>query len=533
MLNNITIYTGLPGTGKTTALINTMEEHQNAGGKVVLFLSSEHEELTRRKNVKPGGRMGCRTPGLSFLIDHVCTTAEAGEKLNDLESGTLVVFDEAHFFQPEVVNSWRKAANEGVKVLVGTPSSHQLERLNSNHYSERKMEVKCECKQATATEVVYKDNMTFPTHLCKKCHIKYMSSEIDSLLADVKASDPFPGELHTYQPFYSLDMPGWKLVRGDSPARLAVIRDAVSRSPKVKELLADPVLQPTFLDLGCCSGFFTDGMDESGFKSHGVDVTKHFIDWASRLSKMQGKAINLTQADAYKFMLETEQSFDVASTFATVQWVMVQKGYETGLECFKNFFAKTNHIAIVEMGYTVEDIYKDKIKGAPGVIDKDWVLELMNEYGDFSTIEVHHAGENGIWRDIFVGFREVPTPRSFRRSFEGEMVSQVSDAMGFSEDRWAAPTFEVFFKANKPIKLVQFQGWRPDSSSTVEGGVSLYLNRKLIAEQSTGRGIFEIATNVVIDEGQVFSIKVECSTTEDVPQDSRELAYLLREITFS
>ncbi len=86
----------------------------------------------------------------------------------------------------------------------------------------------------------------------------------------------------------------------------------------------------------------------------------------------------------------------------TLAHLLKQKGYETGLECFKSFFAKTNHIAIVEMGYTVEDIYKDKIKGAPGAIDKDWVLELMNEHGGFSTIEVHHAGENGIWRDSYI-----------------------------------------------------------------------------------------------------------------------------------
>ena len=155
MPSNIKIYTGLPGTGKTTLLINTMEEYQSAGGKVVLFLSSEHEELTRRKNVKPGGQMGCRTPGLSFPIDYVCTTAEASNVLDSLESDTLAVFDEAHFFRPEIAHAWHKAENRGVRILVGTPSSHQLEILSSINYSEMKMEVKCECKQATATEVVY------------------------------------------------------------------------------------------------------------------------------------------------------------------------------------------------------------------------------------------------------------------------------------------------------------------------------------------------------------------------------------------
>ena len=73
----IYVYTGLPATGKTSTLIKTMREKETAGGKVELFLSSEHEELTRRPNVKPGGLMGCRVPGLNFRIDHVCSTKEA------------------------------------------------------------------------------------------------------------------------------------------------------------------------------------------------------------------------------------------------------------------------------------------------------------------------------------------------------------------------------------------------------------------------------------------------------------------------
>ena len=60
-------------------------------------------------------------------------------------------------------------------------------------------------------------------------------------------------------------------------------------------------------------------------------------------------------------------------------------------------------ICVVEMGYTAEPIYRDKITDRPMEIDRRWVLNLMEQSGHFDTIELHPTGENGIWRDIFVG----------------------------------------------------------------------------------------------------------------------------------
>ena len=60
------------------------------------------------------------------------------------------------------------------------------------------------------------------------------------------------------------------------------------------------------------------------------------------------------------------------------------------------------------MGYTNEDIYKEKIKDRPEEIDRQWVMNLMESSAKFSEIEFHPAGEGGIWRDIFVGFKRKP-----------------------------------------------------------------------------------------------------------------------------
>lgn len=411
MTNNkslLNVFTGLPATGKTTKLIHNMQAAQAADRNVKLFLSSEHYELTRRPNVKPGGFMGCRTPNTSFPIDYVCDTKEAGQILGKMNAGDMAVFDEAQFFSHQIVKHWNTAAKNGIEIYVSSPSASQLLRLKTVKNEHHQFTVNCSvCEVELATDVMYKSDLTYPSHLCSGCKNKYMKTEIDELLKTVKESEPFPGKFHTYQPFFGVDMSDFELVRGDSQARLNIILEAVNRNQSVQELLDNSGNQPTFLDLGCCSGFFADGMNHHGFRTTGVDVTKHFIDWAETLASLKGQAITYKQQDAYQYLKELDTNFDVTSTFATVQWVMAQNDYETGLECFKMLFDKTNHIAIVEMGYNTEEIYKDRIKGAP-TIDGDWVRKMMEDLGDFESIEFHPSGENGIWRDVFVGFKKQP-----------------------------------------------------------------------------------------------------------------------------
>ena len=75
---SLKIFTGLPGSGKTSALIDEMLRRKETGERVVLILSSEHESLTNRPNVKAGGLMGCRDKDKSYPIDAVMSSSEAG-----------------------------------------------------------------------------------------------------------------------------------------------------------------------------------------------------------------------------------------------------------------------------------------------------------------------------------------------------------------------------------------------------------------------------------------------------------------------
>lgn len=531
---SLTVFTGLPATGKTSAIIRSMREHERAGGKVALFLSAEHKELTRRPNVRPGGLMGCRDPELNFKIDHVLKTDATVACLETLEPGTMAVFDEAHFFKPSIVRAWQTAAQRGLQILVGTPSRAQLEQLEDSGSAATELTVPCRCGKADATSVIYEDNMTYPIHLCDECNAEQYNAIMKQLLEEIRVSEPFPGEKKTYQPFFDVDMEGWDFVRGDSMARFRLMEDAVARCPSINPTVDSADTRLSYLDLGCCSGFFCDAMDDIGFSSTGVDVTKNFIDWCNRLAKFKGQNISYIKEDAKKFITGSDEKVDVTSTFATLQWVMTQQGYEAGLDCFKQLFDRTEHICVVEMGYTLEDIYKDRIPDRPREIDQKWVLDIMREFGDFAVIEVYPAGENGIWRDIFIGYKEVPAKRPFRRQFENDELEQISTAQQHWDDKWVGEAFEVYFRAKKSLKTGLLKGWAPERADGSEAIVSVSINGVEMEALTVENNLFECRFPCEIAEGEMFFVSINSTPIQsESSEDIRPLAFTLMELSIS
>jgi len=523
------VFTGLPASGKTSAIINAMRERKDSGGEVVLVLSSEHEELTRRPNVRPGGLMGCRDSSKNYPIDHVISTEEAHQLLEAVEPGTMIVFDEAQYFSPGIVLHWAEASRRDIDILVGTPSPTQLEALEQVEYIPVHITVPCQCGR-DSTHVTYSEDLVYPKHLCSLCHEENMNTEVGNLLETVKASEPFPGELHTYQPFYDIDMSGWGLVRMDCPARMNIVLEAVDRCDAVKSKLADAVKQPSFIDLGCCSGFFAHGMSTKGFRSHGVDVSRDFIDWAQRVAHIKGEAVNYAQQDVLAYLNETDKAFDVISTFATIQWVMAQQGYMAGVKCFDHIFNKAESICVIEMGYTAEDIYKDKIQDRPREIDKDWVMDLMASRGNFHTIEVHPAGEAGIWRDIFVGFKEEPSsPRTFD-DLPVAGASQTTNVQGYWDDGWAGKSFDVGLRSNAALTKLVLEGWRPEDAnlSTLEVKIS----GETVCTAEIGDGLFRVEAPINVSADSALHLQISNTSGFTPENDSRQLCFVLRKLAF-
>lgn len=361
--------------------------------------------------------MGCRNPALSFTITDVLRTDQAIEKLKTAAAGSVLAFDEAQYFQPSIVEAWIAASRRGVNVIVSTPSMAQIEKLAAYDIEPTNLSATCAaCGREKSTVVIYTANLKDPTPVCSDCDSEYYKQTVRQLLDDVKESEPFKGENKTYQPFYNLPMDGWTFVRGDSLSRFEIIRDALANYPYIKADPGNPGKEISYVDVGCCSGFFCDAFTSHGYSATGVDVTKNFIEWAKRVALLKRQSITYLQEDAEKFLTSSDTKFDVTSSFATIQWVMAQRGYQAGVNCFKALFNRTRHVCVVEMGYSTEDIYKTKILDRPSEIDKDWVLRIMNEHGNFAHIDFFPAGHRGIWRDIFIGYKQKPADPNGRKA---------------------------------------------------------------------------------------------------------------------
>jgi len=460
----------------------------------------------------------------------VLDSEEAGAVLETLQPGTLVVFDEAQYFKASLAQDWRRAAQRGVEVRVGTPSSEQLEMLAEIPHERIHLSVKCRGCEEVATKVIYGSNLIFPDYYCSDCYEESKRMSIESLLTKVQAASPFPGGLHTYQPFFGVEMDEWKLVRTDCYARLNIVLDAVARCEAISEKLANSVQPPSFVDLGCCSGFFSDAMAGNGFQSHGVDVSKDFIEWASQLAAIKAQDIAYLQEDLLEHLLSNEKHYDVISTFATVQWVMAQKGYDAGLKCFNEIFEKADSVCVVEMGYTTEPIYQEKIKDRPSEIDRAWVIKLMEDSGKFDTIELHPAGEHGIWRDIFVGFKNKPTaPRTFD-SFPVTSARQISNAEEFWSDNWAGKTLRISLQAEHDLSKAELKGWCPEQISGANLTVRIADNIVATSEVKAGR--FKIKFPVNLEKSTKFDLRISSDRSFQPELDDRRLAFIVQELKF-
>lgn len=368
----VKVFAGPTGSGKSTTMIRMLRNERNKGRKVYLFLSADTTILTSRRNVRPGGLMGCRTPGLTFPINFVEKTPSTIRVLEELPPGSLAAFDEAQYFDDRIAESWMEASHRGIDVVIGMPSARQLRKL----------------KQGGA-----------------EIEMVNSGQALKQIVEELYLNKPFPGERHAYQPIFGVDLPDWTFVRQDSLARLNNILNASQAYfSAVDRNLTETELR--FLDFGCCSGFFCEGLAQQGYQATGVDVQNVFLKWGKMLSDLNMSNVRYVCKDGLTFAQELDEKFDVISALATVQWIMVQKGYDAGATTLRRLFAACEHLFILEMGYTEEDVYKGKIDKT---IDRAWVMNFMREYGGFAKIVLAPRGTGGRWRDVFFGFkREIP-----------------------------------------------------------------------------------------------------------------------------
>ena len=233
-----------------------------------------------------------------------------------------------------------------------------------------------------------------------------MKADVRSeLLERLQRQGPYPGEKALYQPIAEFEeCADWRLLRPDSKARV----DLMTRVIKETGVLAStPGRTPTYLDVGCNTGYFCHHMHGLGFFAEGEDVVKGDIEVAQILdSWFRGDGNRYVVQDAYDYLRDTQDRlFDVTSAFAVFQWLMIQTSLERGEQCLEWLFAKTGRVCFLEMGYSAEAQYKDKL---PGNIDRAWVFNIMEQKGGFSEIRMYDAKKNQLMfgsRDLFVGIK--------------------------------------------------------------------------------------------------------------------------------
>ncbi len=82
---------------------------------------------------------------------------------------------------------------------------------------------------------------------------------------------------------------------------------------------------------------------------------------------------------------------------------MVQRSYDAGAECIEMLAGKTRRVMVLEMPYSAEEHYSDKLSVQ---IDRDWVLDVIRPC--FAKVDLIEAGTHGIKRDLFIGYKDLP-----------------------------------------------------------------------------------------------------------------------------
>jgi SAM-dependent methyltransferase len=410
--------TGLPGSGKSKYLIERVLEAHEQSRPVNTFECSDSPWLQANEYVRDWRLIGSRILGVECPLDHFVSTAEATKILSMTAPGTLVAFEEAHYFDLDIVPSWLEASARGLEVLVAMPSLAQLARLDGNDYEERNFAIPCgRCGKRDAVAFVIlpdADETDFEatTALCEVCDAEVTAEAGREIVDRLERGSPYPGEKTIYQPVELEECADWWCLRPDSEKRFElmaqVLRDAglVDGDP---ELVERPEWSSvSYVDIGCNTGFFCSrAREQFGFYVEGVDVVQEDIELAKLLgSFVRRQKINYVVSDCYEYLRDTrEQVFDVTSAFSVFQWLMMQRTAQHGLECIEWLFEKTGRVCFLEMGYNEEEIYRGKL---PLEIDRAWMEERM-ETGDFANVLTFDAAEHGLQRDLFVGIKE-PTP---------------------------------------------------------------------------------------------------------------------------
>jgi SAM-dependent methyltransferase len=405
---SITVFRGLPGSGKSARLIQVVSRERSTGRPAITVVSSDASWIAGYESYAKSRVLASRQPGgPNCPIDHFVSTPELARVLDAVDAGTLVAVEEAQMFGAAAARMWKEASDRGVDLVLVSPSAEQVELMNGSEYATVDFTLTCElCKSRDAVTALLDpvtDRLFSVCGACFHTQTEEGRSRTVQLLVDEL---PHRGQAALYQPVELPECASWPVSRPDCDARAAIVEGVIREFG----LLDGGTLEyPTYLDVGCSTGFFCNRFQSLGMYAMGVDAVQNNITIAKlldsfvrRQSRTNKKFVTYLAADAYEYLRDTpDERFDVVSAFSVIQWIMTQRTVEQAIECFQWVFDKTKRICIIEMGYSSQDNYGELL---PIIVDRDWVTEVM-KLGAFDEVRILDADEVGVMRDLFIGIK--------------------------------------------------------------------------------------------------------------------------------
>jgi SAM-dependent methyltransferase len=249
----ITLLTGVPGSGKTTRLVELLQDASASGRRVQTFFCSDAPGLATNEPVSVHRVIASRRPGLVYPIDHLVTAAEAGEILRAEPPGTLVAFEESQWFGREIVSFWLQASRRGLEVVAATPSGRQLAELQGHDYRVMRFALTCSvCGRREATgSVPGGEEANETVGVCDRCRRKLRRRTVRDLRTRLRARPPEPGKRVLQMPIELRAFRTWRVAEPGVRARTATL-EALAHVARRD----GPEQRPTALVLGCETGYF-------------------------------------------------------------------------------------------------------------------------------------------------------------------------------------------------------------------------------------------------------------------------------------
>lgn len=157
--------------------------------------------------------------------------------------------------------------------------------------------------------------------------------------------------------------------------------------------------EKTFLDIGCCYGFFVNGFKDVCSKVMGID----YGDKEVRMSKIfyPNIANDIRQED-FTENIDDYDEYDIVAALSIMHGIIISDGLDFASEMLKKIDEKTKDVLFIDMGQEHEDEYKNSLSGW----NQDSIQEWIKKETTFDVCEILITDSDPMFgRTLFACYR--------------------------------------------------------------------------------------------------------------------------------